>query len=162
MIEHYRAVSAQGGLPVVLYNVPGRTGCDLQPTTVAELRDDPNIIGLKEARGDEGRWEALYPLGGAGFALLSGDDPTFLRAVRRLDVVAALQQGLGHLERPDARRADRAALIGIAAGRLVARVGGDDVYDLAFAKGGVRMSVQLDVDGKMTGGMLQPVAPPGR
>jgi 4-hydroxy-tetrahydrodipicolinate synthase len=82
LIEHYRAVSAQGGLPVVLYNVPGRTGCDLLPETVAELRDDPNIIGLKEARGDEARWDALYPLGGAGFSLLSGDDPTFARAMR--------------------------------------------------------------------------------
>ena len=39
---------------------------------------------------------------------------------------------------------------------------GDDVYDLVFAKGGVRMSVALDADGKMTGGMLQPVTPPGR
>jgi hypothetical protein len=38
---------------------------------------------------------------------------------------------------------------------------GDDVYDLVFAKGGVRLSVQLDADGKMTGGMLQPVAQPG-
>jgi 4-hydroxy-tetrahydrodipicolinate synthase len=82
LVEHYRAVSAQGGLPVVLYNVPGRTGCDLLPETVSELRDDPNIIGLKEARGDEARWEALYPLGGAGFSLLSGDDPTFSRAMR--------------------------------------------------------------------------------
>ena len=38
---------------------------------------------------------------------------------------------------------------------------GDDVYDLVFAKGGVRMSVALDADGRMTGGMLQPVAQPG-
>jgi 4-hydroxy-tetrahydrodipicolinate synthase len=82
LLEHYRQVSAQGGLPVVLYNVPGRTGCDLLPETVAQLRDDPNIVGLKEARGDEARWDALYPLGGAGFALLSGDDPTFARAMR--------------------------------------------------------------------------------
>jgi len=81
LIEHYRQVSAQGGLPLVLYNVPGRTGCDLLPETVAELREDPNIVGLKEARGDEARWDALYPLGGAGFALLSGDDPTFARAM---------------------------------------------------------------------------------
>ena len=82
LVAHYRQVSAEGGLPVVLYNVPGRTGCDLLPETVGELRDDPNIIGLKEARGDEARWDALYPLGGAGFALLSGDDPTFARAMR--------------------------------------------------------------------------------
>src|SRR5207245_1279088 len=39
---------------------------------------------------------------------------------------------------------------------------GDDVYDLVFAKGGVRMSVALDAGGRMTGGLLQPVAPPGR
>jgi 4-hydroxy-tetrahydrodipicolinate synthase len=82
LLAHYRAVAAEGGLPVVLYNVPGRTGCDLLPETVAELRDEANIIGLKEARGDEARWDALYPLGGAGFSLLSGDDPSFARAMR--------------------------------------------------------------------------------
>ncbi|MDY0022650.1 4-hydroxy-tetrahydrodipicolinate synthase [Arenimonas caeni] len=81
LVAHYTAVAAQGGLPVVLYNVPGRTGCDMSPEVVARLRGDPNIIGLKEARGDEARWEALYPLAGPDFALLSGDDPTFVRAV---------------------------------------------------------------------------------
>jgi 4-hydroxy-tetrahydrodipicolinate synthase len=82
LLAHYRAVAAEGGLPVVLYNVPGRTGCDLLPETVAELCGHPGIVGLKEARGDEARWSALYPLAGAGFALLSGDDPTFVRAMR--------------------------------------------------------------------------------
>ena len=81
LVAHYRAVAEQGGLPVVLYNVPGRTGCDLLPETVAELCVLPGIIGLKEARGDEQRWNALYPLGGPEFALLSGDDPTFVRAM---------------------------------------------------------------------------------
>lgn len=82
LVAHYRQVAEQGGLPVVLYNVPGRTGCDLLPQTVAELCLHPNIIGLKEARGDEPRWEALYPLASARFALLSGDDPTCVRAMR--------------------------------------------------------------------------------
>lgn len=82
LVAHYRAVADQGGLPVVLYNVPGRTGCDLLPETVAELRDHPNIVGLKEARSDEARWDALYPLGSPAFSLLSGDDPTFVRAMR--------------------------------------------------------------------------------
>jgi 4-hydroxy-tetrahydrodipicolinate synthase len=82
LVAHYLAVAEQGGLPVVLYNVPGRTGCDLLPETVAQLCGHMNIVGLKEARGDEERWNALYPLGSAQFALLSGDDPTFLRAVR--------------------------------------------------------------------------------
>jgi len=52
------------------------------PEVVAGLREHPAIVGLKEARGDEARWEALYPLGSAAFSLLSGDDPTFVRAMR--------------------------------------------------------------------------------
>jgi len=82
LVAHYREVAEQGGLPVVLYNVPSRTGCDLLPETVAQLAGHPNIVGLKEARGDEPRWQALYPLGSSQFALLSGDDPSFARAIR--------------------------------------------------------------------------------
>lgn len=82
LIAHYRAVADEGGLPVLLYNVPGRTGCDLHPETVAQLCDHPGIIGLKEARGDEARWAALYPLRRPAFALLSGDDPTCVRAMQ--------------------------------------------------------------------------------
>ena len=52
LVEHYQMVADEGGLPVVLYNVPGRTGCDMQPETVASLCKHPNIIGLKEARGE--------------------------------------------------------------------------------------------------------------
>ena len=81
LVAHYRAVADQGGLPVVLYNVPGRTGCDLLPDTVAQLCRHPGIVGLKEARGDQARWDALYPLAADDFALLSGDDPTFVRAM---------------------------------------------------------------------------------
>jgi 4-hydroxy-tetrahydrodipicolinate synthase len=82
LVAHYLAVAEQGGLPVVLYNVPGRTGCDMEPDTVARLCTHPAIVALKEARGDVPRWNALYPLASPGFALLSGDDPTCLRAMR--------------------------------------------------------------------------------
>jgi 4-hydroxy-tetrahydrodipicolinate synthase len=82
LVQHYLRVAEAGGLPVVLYNVPGRTGTDLLPETVAQLCGHPQVVGLKEARGDVERWDALYPLRSPGFALLSGDDPTFLRAVR--------------------------------------------------------------------------------
>jgi 4-hydroxy-tetrahydrodipicolinate synthase len=82
LVQHYLRVAEQGGLPVVLYNVPGRTGTDLLPETVAQLCTHPGIVGIKEARGDAARWEALYPLRSPAFALLSGDDPTFLRAMR--------------------------------------------------------------------------------
>ena len=81
LVTHYTAVAEQGGLPVVLYNVPGRTGVDLLPETVARLAPHPGIVGLKEARGDDARWAALAPLAAPGFALLSGDDPTFVRAM---------------------------------------------------------------------------------
>ncbi len=72
--RHYLAIADQGGLPLVLYNVPGRTGCDLQPDTVAGVRDHPRIIGLKEARGDHERIHAIAALAKEGFVVLSGDD----------------------------------------------------------------------------------------
>ncbi len=81
LIAHYRAVAAEGGLPVVLYNVPGRTGCDLLPETVAELAGDANIIGIKEAVADPARMAALLALKSPGFAILSGDDPTACRGM---------------------------------------------------------------------------------
>lgn len=81
LIAHYRAVADQGGLPVVLYNVPGRTGCDLLPETVAELVSHANIIGIKEARSEPERMAALLALRSDDFAVLSGDDPTACRAM---------------------------------------------------------------------------------
>jgi 4-hydroxy-tetrahydrodipicolinate synthase len=73
---HFRAVADDGELPVVLYNVPGRTGCDMLPETAAALAGHERIIGIKEARADAGRMAALLPLRGETFAVLSGDDPT--------------------------------------------------------------------------------------
>ena len=81
LIAHFRAVADDGALPVVLYNVPGRTGCDMLPETTAALRDHERIVGIKEARADEARMQALLPLRGDSFAVLSGDDPTAMRAM---------------------------------------------------------------------------------
>jgi len=66
---------------VLLYNVPGRTGVDLLPETVARLVDHPRIVGIKEARSEPERMQALLPLRSAGFAVISGDDPTAARAL---------------------------------------------------------------------------------
>ncbi len=82
LIAHYVSVAEQGGLPVVLYNVPGRTAGDLYPETVAELVQVNGIVGIKEAVPDAERMAALLPLRSADFAVLSGDDPTALRALR--------------------------------------------------------------------------------
>ena len=81
LIAHYRAVANDGALPIVLYNVPGRTGCDLLPETVAALASHPRIIAVKEARNEPDRLAALLTLAGDGFAVLSGDDPTACRAL---------------------------------------------------------------------------------
>lgn len=81
LIAHYRAVADDGTLPVVLYNVPGRTGCDLLPETVAALAPHPNIIAIKEARSEPERMDALLAFKSESFAILSGDDPTACRAM---------------------------------------------------------------------------------
>ncbi|MFD0737921.1 4-hydroxy-tetrahydrodipicolinate synthase [Lysobacter koreensis] len=81
LVAHYRAIADDGALPVVLYNVPGRTGGDLLPETVAELVSHPRIIGIKEARSEPERMAALLAFKSENFAVLSGDDPTACRAM---------------------------------------------------------------------------------
>ncbi len=81
LIAHYTAIADDGALPVVLYNVPGRTGCDLLPVTVAELARHPRIIALKEARSEMERMRELLALRPEGFPILSGDDPTVCEAI---------------------------------------------------------------------------------
>lgn len=76
LIAHHRAVAEAVPMPQILYNVPGRTACDMQPETVAVLAQVDNIVGLKEATGDLARVERLRTLCGDGFALYSGDDAT--------------------------------------------------------------------------------------
>lgn len=79
LFAHFSAVADDGALPVLLYNVPGRTGCDLLPDTVARLAAHPRICGIKEAHADPARMAALLPLRRRDFSLLSGDDPTCCR-----------------------------------------------------------------------------------
>jgi 4-hydroxy-tetrahydrodipicolinate synthase len=81
LVAHYRAVADDGAVPVVLYNVPGRTGCDMLPQTVAALASHGRIVGIKEARNDVERMAALLPLRNERFSVLSGDDPTAARAM---------------------------------------------------------------------------------
>lgn len=78
LYEHYKTVADKIGMPIILYNVPGRTGCDLLPQTVAELAKLPNIVAIKEATGDLERAKELLTLCGKEITILSGDDPTAL------------------------------------------------------------------------------------
>ncbi|MCG3202282.1 MAG: 4-hydroxy-tetrahydrodipicolinate synthase [Gammaproteobacteria bacterium] len=73
---HHKAVAEAVAIPQLLYNVPGRTACDMQPETAARLARVDNIIGIKEATGDLGRVERLRTLCGEKFLLFSGDDAT--------------------------------------------------------------------------------------
>lgn len=82
MYRHFCEVAEHGGLPVVLYNVPTRTACDLLPETVARLAGHGNIVGIKEAVSDAPRMQALLAFRKPGFAVLSGDDPTAMRALQ--------------------------------------------------------------------------------
>jgi 4-hydroxy-tetrahydrodipicolinate synthase len=76
LVEHFTKVADAVSKPVMLYNVPGRTGVDLLPETCAELAGHPHIFGIKEATGEVGRVARLKQLCGDDFMLYSGDDPT--------------------------------------------------------------------------------------
>lgn len=73
---HHKAVAEAVPIPQILYNVPGRTACDMLPETVARLAQVPNIVGLKEATGDLDRLRRIRELCGDALDLFSGDDAT--------------------------------------------------------------------------------------
>jgi 4-hydroxy-tetrahydrodipicolinate synthase len=82
LYRHYKAVAEAVDVPIILYNVPGRTGCDMLPATVSRLAAVRNIVGLKEAVGDAARVRELVGLKLKGdFTLLSGDDATARAAI---------------------------------------------------------------------------------
>jgi len=76
LYRHFRAIAEAVSLPVLLYNVPGRTITDILPATVERLSKLPNIVGIKEATGDLARVEDLRRRCGDKFLLISGDDAT--------------------------------------------------------------------------------------
>jgi 4-hydroxy-tetrahydrodipicolinate synthase len=78
LFAHFRAIAAQTCLPVILYDVPSRTGCALADQTIARLVEVAHIIGLKDATADVSRPARLRPMVGTEFRLLSGDDGTAL------------------------------------------------------------------------------------
>jgi 4-hydroxy-tetrahydrodipicolinate synthase len=80
LVLHHRAVAEAVDIPQILYNVPGRTACDMLPDAIVELAAVDNIIGVKEATGDMNRLQEIQSkLSAAGisdFGLYSGDDAT--------------------------------------------------------------------------------------
>ncbi|EEY44637.1 4-hydroxy-tetrahydrodipicolinate synthase [Vibrio mimicus] len=79
---HYNAIAQETDIPVILYNVPGRTAVDMRPETVARLSEIKNIVALKDATGDLSRVAKHREMCRDGFVLLSGDDATGLEFVK--------------------------------------------------------------------------------
>lgn len=78
LAAHFEAIAEAVQLPILLYNVPGRTGVDMANETVARLAAHPNVVGIKDATGDLGRISWMRANITGQFDLISGDDPSFL------------------------------------------------------------------------------------
>jgi 4-hydroxy-tetrahydrodipicolinate synthase len=81
LYRHHRAIAEAVPIAQILYNVPGRTACDMLPETVERLSKIPNIIGIKEATGNLDRAREILKRCGSGFDLFSGDDATALDCI---------------------------------------------------------------------------------
>jgi 4-hydroxy-tetrahydrodipicolinate synthase len=88
IVAHFRAVAEATELPVIMYNVPGRTASNMAPETTLALAEVPNIVGIKEASGELGQITRIIRERPPGFAVISGDD------VLTLDVMAAGGDGV--------------------------------------------------------------------
>ncbi len=78
LVAHMHAIADAVDLPVIVYNVPGRTAVDALPEAIAAMAEHPRIIGVKEATGDVQRVSQIRERCGEGFSILSGDDHTLL------------------------------------------------------------------------------------
>jgi 4-hydroxy-tetrahydrodipicolinate synthase len=78
LFQHYRAIAEASSLPVILYNVPGRTGCNLEPATVERLSHWKPIYGIKEASGNISQIAELASLVDESFKIFAGDDSVVL------------------------------------------------------------------------------------
>ncbi|KIU44462.1 MULTISPECIES: 4-hydroxy-tetrahydrodipicolinate synthase [Pseudomonas] len=81
LYQHFKHIAEAVDIPQILYNVPGRTACDMQAETVIRLSSVPNIIGIKEATGDLKRAKAILDGVSKDFIVLSGDDPTAVELI---------------------------------------------------------------------------------
>jgi 4-hydroxy-tetrahydrodipicolinate synthase len=78
LYRHYRAIADSTPLPIILYNVPGRTGVNVEPATLVRLAGVPNIVGVKEASGNISQMCEVCHVVPADFIVLSGDDAVTL------------------------------------------------------------------------------------
>ena len=112
LYQHFKKIAESVDIPIILYNVPGRTGCDMLPATVRRLAQVPGIAGLKEAKGEIPRIRELLAFKLSGFALYSGDDATACESILLgchgdISVTANIAPRLMHQMCDAARQGDR-------------------------------------------------------
>ena len=158
MFQHFKAIAEAVDLPVILYNVPGRTVADMSNETILRLAAIPNIIGVKDATGNVGRGYDLLRLAPKSFAVYSGDDPTAMALM--------LAGGAGNISvtanvTPRAM-ADmcRAAIAGDVAGALALNNQMFPLHQKLFIEPNpVPVKWALAEMGKMPGGIRLPLVP---
>lgn len=102
LYRHYKKVAEEVDIPLILYNIPGRTGINMMPETVARLAEIPTIIGIKEASGSLVQVADIYRLAKDKITIMSGDDNLFLpmMSVGARGVISVLSNAMpGELQR---------------------------------------------------------------
>ncbi len=117
LVQHYTAIAGEVGLPIMLYNVPGRTGCNIDVATLVRLAAVPGIVGVKEASGNIGQMVEICGAVPNNFLVLSGDDALTLPlmavgghgiiSVAGNEVPAEMARMVEHAERNDFAAARR-------------------------------------------------------
>ncbi|MEM7107877.1 MAG: 4-hydroxy-tetrahydrodipicolinate synthase [Bacteroidota bacterium] len=99
IIEHYTAIGNESPVPVIMYNVPGRTGSNIEADTTLELAGQPNIIGIKEASGDLVQAMKIVKYKPDNFMLISGDDmlTTALYSMGAVGVISVLANAFSNI-----------------------------------------------------------------
>ena len=108
LFRHYEALAAATDLPLVVYNVPGRTGCNVTPPTLRRLAEIPSVVGVKEASGDLGQMCEVCRLMPEEFSVLSGDD-AFTLALMALGGTGVISVAANECPAEMASLVDRAA-----------------------------------------------------
>ena len=99
LIAHFRAIADASPLPVVLYNIPGRTGVNMTAQTTLTLAEHPNIVGVKEASGNLEQMKEILEESPADFAVISGDDAITLELMKYggKGVISVIANALPHM-----------------------------------------------------------------
>ena len=156
---HFRAIAqAAPSLPLMLYNIPGRTGCNITPATVARLMDCPNVVSFKAASGTTEEVTALRLACGPKLAIYSGDDglPLPMLAVGAVGVVSVASHVVG----PQIRAMIEAYLGGDAAAALAHHETLIPLFkDLFVTTNPIPVKAALELNGWSVGAPRPPLAP---